>query len=251
MKLIDRVAVVTGAGVGIGREIALAFAREGARVVVSDYNQETGEETAQLIKNEGNQAIFVKADVANDTEVENLINHTIASYGKLDILVNNAGISGTIGAFADLTIEDWDRVMAVNLRSAFVACKKAYPELIKNSKSVIINIASMASLGAGRGGLAYTAGKHGMLGFTRQLAYMIGAQGIRVNAILPGPIDTPMLNPYLNMAEHPMNTKIAACAAGRAGHPEEVAKLALFLASDDAGFIHGAGYVIDGGYSIF
>jgi len=230
MKLLDKVSIVKGAGIGIGREIAREFAREGARVVGSDFNQETGEETVQLIKDAGGQAVFVKADVANDKDIENLIKQTIASYGKLDILVNNAGISGTIGAFADLTIEDWDRVMGVNLRSAFVACNKAYPELIKNSQSVIINIASMASLGAGRGGLAYTAGKHGMLGFTRQLSYMVGFQGIRVNAILPGPIATPMLKPYLSMTELPMNQHIALSPAGRAGQPEEVAKLALFLA---------------------
>lgn len=251
MKLYDKVAIVTGAGNGIGRAIAQEFAREGARVVVSDYMQESGEETVQLIKKEGNQAIFVRADVAKETDVDKLVGQTVASFGKLDILVNNAGVSGTIAPFAQLTIDDWDQVMAINLRGPFVASKKAYPEMVKNGKGVIINVASMASLGAGRGGLAYTSSKHGVLGFTRQLSYMVGSQGIRVNAILPGPIETDMIKPYLAIPDNPISKKIAASPAVRAGQPENVAKLALFLATDDSDFIHGAAHVIDGGYSIF
>ena len=252
MKLLDKVAVITGSGRGIGRAMAQEFARAGAKVVVSDCLQEIGEETAELIKREGHQAIFVEADVTDAAAVEKLVKETVASFGKLDILINNAGISGTIAPFDQLTIEDWDKVMATNLRGNFVAAKMAYPEMIKTGKGVIINVASMAALGAARGGLAYTSTKAGLLGFTRQLSYMIGpSQGIRVNAILPGPIETPMLIPFVSIPDNPISKKISVSPATRIGQPEDVAKLALFLASDDADYIHGACYVIDGGYSIF
>ncbi|HNX23446.1 MAG TPA: glucose 1-dehydrogenase [Spirochaetota bacterium] len=251
MKLKDKVAIVTGAGSGIGREIAREYAREGAKVVVSDFMKETGEETINLIKKEGGTAIFVQADSSKEADVENLMNSTVSSFGKIDILVNNAGIGGTLSSMNEITVDEWDQVMALNLKGPFIAAKKALPYMIKNGKGNIINVASMASFAAGRGGLAYTAAKHGLLGFTRQMSFMHGAQGIRTNAICPGPIETAMIQRVLEMPQHPLNMKIKASPAGRPGKPEGVAKLALFLASDDSEFIHGAACQIDGGYTIF
>lgn len=251
MKLKDKAAIVTGAGNGIGREIAMEFAREGASVVVSDFDVAGGEETLSLIKKEGGKAVFIKSDASVEKDVEDLISRTVAEYGKLDILVNNAGIGGTLSSMNEITVEEWDKVMAVNLKGPFIASKKALPHMIKNGKGNIINIASMASFAAGRGGLAYTAAKHGLIGFTKQLSFMHGAQGIRTNAICPGPIETAMIKRVLEMPQHPLNMKIKASPAGRPGKAEEVAKLSLFLASDDSEFIHGASYQIDGGYTIF
>jgi NAD(P)-dependent dehydrogenase (short-subunit alcohol dehydrogenase family) len=251
MKLKDKVAIVTGSGSGIGREIAREYARTGAKVIVSDFIKEAGEATVELIKKEGGTAIFIQADASKETDVENLMDKTVSDFGKIDILVNNAGVGGTLSSMNEITVEEWDQVMAVNLKGPFIAAKKAIPHMVKNGKGNIINIASMASFAAGRGGLAYTAAKHGLLGFTRQLSFMHGAQGIRTNAICPGPIETAMIQRVLDMPQHPLNMKIKASPAGRPGKSEEVAKLALFLASDDSEFIHGAAYQIDGGYTIF
>ncbi len=251
MKLKDKVAIVTGAGSGIGREIAREFAREGAKVAVSDFLKDTGEETASFIKKENGVAVFIQADASKEPDIDNLINKTVEQFGKIDILVNNAGIGGSLASLGDITVEEWDSVMDVNLKGPFIASKKALPHMIKNGKGNIINVASMASFAAGRGGIAYTAAKHGLLGLTRQMSFMHGNQGIRVNAICPGPIETPMIQRVLEMPQHPLNFKIKASPAGRPGKSEEVAKLALFLASDDSSFIHGAAYQIDGGYTIF
>ncbi|NLJ71471.1 MAG: glucose 1-dehydrogenase [Syntrophomonadaceae bacterium] len=251
MKLLDKVAIITGSGNGIGREIAKAFAKEGAKVVVSDYIAEAGIETTKMINEAGLEAIFVQADVAKEEDIENLIAATVEKYGTVDILVNNAGISGGLADLNDISIEDWDQVMAVNLRAPFLASKIAFREMSKKGQGNIINIGSMASLAAGRGGLPYTVSKHGVLGFTRQLSFMLGSRGIRVNAILPGPIDTDMIKRVLAIPEHPVCMKIGASPAGRAGQPEEIAKLAVFLASEDSAFIHGAAYEVDGGYTIF
>jgi len=251
MKLKDRVAVVTGAGSGIGREIAKIFAKEGAGVVISDFVKETGEETADIISKAGGKVIFVQSDASRESDVENLFAKAVADFGGIDILVNNAGIGGSLSSLNEITVEEWDQVMAVNLKGPFIAAKKALPHMVEKGKGNIINIASMASLAAGRGGIAYTAAKHGLLGLTRQISFMHGVQGIRINAICPGPIETPMIQRVLEMPQHPLNFKIKASPAGRPGKSEEVAKLALFLASDDSEFIHGAAYQIDGGYTIF
>ncbi len=251
MKLKDRVAIVTGAGSGIGRETSREFAREGAKVVVSDFLKETGEETADIIRKENGTAVFIQADASKEQDIENLVNKTAEQFGKIDILVNNAGIGGSLASLSDISVEEWDRVMEVNLKGPFLMSKKVLPYMVKNGKGNIINVASMASFAAGRGGVAYTAAKHGLLGLTRQISFMHGAQGIRVNAICPGPIETPMIQRVLEMTQHPMNIKIKMSPAGRPGKSEEVAKLALFLASDDSSFIHGASYQIDGGYTIF
>lgn len=251
MKLAGKTAIITGAGAGIGRAIAQEYAREGAQVVVSDYLEETGSAVAAQLVQEGFDAIFIKADVSKEADIDNLVAKTMEQYGKLDILVNNAGISGTVANMSEITMDEWDSIMAINLKGPFLAIRRALPEMVKNGGGVVINMASMASLSAGRGGLAYTAAKHGLLGFTKQVALMHGWQKIRVNAILPGPVDTAMIQRVLGIPEHPVTMKINASPAGRVGQPEEVAKLAVFIATDDASFIHGAGICIDGGYTIF
>ncbi len=251
MKLADRVAIVTGAGNGIGCEIAKELARQGAKVVVSDVVEDCGLGTVEMIKKEGHEAIFVLADMASEADIDMLVTKTVETFGKVDILVNNAGISGGLAFLTDITAADWDQLMAVNLRGPFLASKRVFPEMAKNGKGNIINIASMASTSAGRGGLPYTASKHGLLGFSKQLSLMVGQAGIRVNTVLPGPIDTAMIQRVLAMPEHPVSMKIKASPSGRPGQPEEVAKVVAFLASDDSSYVHGASIEVDGGYTIF
>jgi len=251
VKLEDKVAIVTGAGSGIGRAIAREFAREGARVVVADCVQDAGEETVKLVKNAGGEARFTLVDVSSEDDVDRLVTETVAAYGRPHLLVNNAGIGGSLATMADITVAEWDKVMGINLRGPFLMVRRVLPEMLQQGGGNIINIASMASLAAGRGGIAYTTAKHGLLGFTRQVSFLRGPQGIRVNAILPGPIETPMIQRILALPQHPVCQKIKASPAGRPGQPEEVAKLALFLASDESSFIHGAACCVDGGYTIF
>ena len=251
MKLKDRVAIVTGAANGIGCEIAKEFAREGAKVVVSDVVEDCGLGTVDEIKKAGGEAIFVLADMASEADIDMLVNKTVEAFGKVDILVNNAGISGGLAFLTDITAEDWDQLMAVNVRGPFLAAKKVFPIMAKNGKGNIINIASMASTSGGRGGLPYTASKHGVVGFTKQLSLMVGQAGIRVNAVLPGPIDTAMIQRVLAMPEHPVSMKIKASPSGRPGQALEVAKVVAFLASDDSSYVHGASFEVDGGYTIF
>lgn len=251
MKLKDRVAIVTGSGNGIGCAIALEMAREGAKVVVSDIVEDCGMDTVEMIKREGGEAIFVMADMGNEADIDKLVTKTVDTFGRVDILVNNAGISGGLAFLTDITADDWDQLMAVNLKGPFLASKRVFPEMAKNGKGNIINIASMASTAAGRGGLPYTASKHGLLGFTKQLSMMVGQAGIRVNAVLPGPIDTAMIQRVLAVPEHPVSMKIKASPSARAGKAEEVAKVVAFLASDDSSYVHGAAFEVDGGYTIF
>lgn len=251
MKLENKVAIITGSTRGIGRATANLFAAEGAKVVVVGTNTELGENCVAEIKADGGEAIFCKTDVTSGESLTELVKTALDTYGRIDILVNNAGVGGSTANMNDITMDEWNKVLATNLTAPFVLCKKVIPIMEEQGGGAIVNIASIASTGAGRGGLAYTSAKHGLLGLTRQMSMDHGRTGVRINAVLPGPIETDMIARVLAIPQHPVCMKIKMSPAARAGRPEEVAQAAAFLASDEASFIHGAALAVDGGYTIF
>lgn len=251
MKLENKVAIITGSTRGIGRATANLFAAEGAKVVVVGTNTELGENCVAEIKADGGEAIFCKTDVTSEESLTELVKTALDTYGRIDILVNNAGVGGSTANMNDITMDEWNKVLATNLTAPFVLCKKVIPIMEEQGGGAIVNIASIASTGAGRGGLAYTSAKHGLLGLTRQMSMDHGRTGVRINAVLPGPIETDMIARVLAIPQHPVCMKIKMSPAARAGRPEEVAQAAAFLASDEASFIHGAALAVDGGYTIF
>ncbi|MEX2238838.1 MAG: SDR family NAD(P)-dependent oxidoreductase [Dehalococcoidia bacterium] len=235
MKLQDRVALVTGAGRGIGRAIAEDFAAEGARVVIGELNEEQGRATAAAIG-----GTFLHLDVTNEAQVEEVIGEVERSFGRLDILVNNAGISGETGTY--------EQVIDVNLQGVYRCCKHGLPAIARGGGGAIVNIASIAGLFGGFGD-AYTASKHAVIGLTKQLALDGAAFGIRVNAICPGWIDTD-LTKILQEVPAIMDNILKQVPMGRMARPSEIAKAATWLASDDASYATGVSLVIDGGWSI-
>ena len=251
MSFENKVAVVTGSGNGIGRATAILFAEKGAKVVVSDIDEKMGNECVTAIKAMGGEAVFQKTDVTSEKDLDALVKTALDTYGRIDILVNDAGIGGTTANMVDITYEEWNKVLATNLTAHFSLSKRVIALMEKQGGGAIVNVASMASTAAGRGGLAYTAAKHGLLGLTRQMAMDHGKNGVRINAVLPGPIDTAMIAKVLTIPQHPVSIKVKMSPAGRPGDPSEVGKAILFLAGDDATFIHGAGLAVDGGYTIF
>jgi NAD(P)-dependent dehydrogenase (short-subunit alcohol dehydrogenase family) len=251
MSFENKVVLVTGSGNGIGRATAILFAEKGAKVVVSDIDEKMGVECVEAIQASGGKAIFQKADLTSESDLDALVKATLDAFGKIDVLVNNAGIGGTTANMNTITYDEWNKVLATDLTAHFSLSKRVIPLMEQQGGGAIVNVASMASTAAGRGGLAYTAAKHGMLGLTRQMALDHGKNGVRVNAVLPGPIDTAMIARVLAIPQHPVSIKIKMSPAGRPGDPSEVGKAIMFLASDDASFIYGAGLAVDGGYTIF
>lgn len=246
-KLKNKVAIVTGAGSGIGRAVAIAYARQGANVVVSDINETGGNETIELIKKENGKATFFKADTSKPEDNEALVNFAVREFGRLDVACNNAGIGGELNLTRDYSLESWKQVQDINLNGVFYGCKYQLKAMEANGGGVIVNMASIHGMVAAPQSSAYTSTKHGVVGLTKNIGAEYGAKNIRCNAVGPGYINTPLIEKNLSpevieilKQKHPM---------GRLGEPEEVAELVVFLSTDQSSFITGAYFLIDGGYT--
>lgn len=247
-RLQGAVALVTGAGGGIGRATALAFAREGAKVAVVDVAEELGDETVSAIQSERGEAVFVKCDVTQPAEVEAMVRQTVERFGRLDCACNNAGIEGAAGRTAECSEENWDRVIAINLKGVWLSMKYEIQQMMTQGRGAIVNIASVAGIVGWYGAPGYTAAKHGVVGLTKVAALEYAATGIRVNAVCPGVIETPMLERLI--ADYPgqRDRLVRGQPIGRVGKPEEIASAVVWLCSDESSFAAGHSLVVDGGY---
>ena len=246
----EKIALVTGCAAGIGRALALEFAAHGASLVLGDIEPEGAEETARLVRAAGREAFFLRTDVTRSADVEALVSQGVAKFGRLDYAVNNAGIEGDlmipVAAYPERT---WDKVLAVNLTGVFLCMKHELPHLVK-TKGAIVNIASVAGLSGGRMGSAYYASKHGVIGLTRAAAMEYSQQGVRVNAIAPGVVETAMTERSLGQDEKAMARVKAMHPLGRLATAEEVARAAVWLCSPAASFITGHALPVDGGFLV-
>ena len=248
MRLSDKVTLITGAGSGIGRESALLFAREGAQIVVCDVNEAAGKETVGMIEAAGGGATFVQADVSKSADVQAMIKAAETTYGRLNVLFNNAGIfHPQDGSVLETEEEVWDLTMNVNLKGVFLGCKFGIPALLRAGGGSIINTASfVAVMGAATPQIAYTASKGGVLSLTRELAIEFARQNIRVNALCPGPVETPLLAELLADPAR-RQRRLVHIPPGRFAKVQEIANAALFLASEESSFINGSTFLVDGG----
>jgi len=248
MRLADKVALITGAGGGIGGESALLFAKEGARVVVVDVDDRGGAATVERVRKNGGQAAYVRADVSKDADCAAMVAFAEKTFGKLDVLFNNAGIMDSSDDDAMKTPEAvWEKTLAINLKGVFLGCKHGIPALRRAGGGSIVNTASfVALLGAATAQIAYTASKGGLLAMTRELAVIHAREKIRVNALCPGPLKTELLMKFLD-TDAKKQRRLVHIPMGRFGEAQEMAKAALFLACDDSSFMTGASLVVDGG----
>lgn len=252
MKLQNKVAIVTGAAAGMGKAIAELFAKEGARVVASDINIAAVNEVVAGINASGGTATAVLSNVAKAEDTDALVDIAVRTYGTLDILVNNAGIMDNFVPAADVTDELWEKVLAVNTTGPMRLIRKAFPIFLEKGKGSIINIASIGGLNGSRAGIAYTASKHAVVGITKNIGFQYALSGIRCNAIAPGGVNTSISLTLSNPNKFGMDRAMAGVGANpRSGESDEIARVALFLASEDSSFVNGAVIVADGGWTAY
>ncbi|MBW2268096.1 MAG: SDR family oxidoreductase [Deltaproteobacteria bacterium] len=248
-KFSGKVALVTGAGSGIGSAIASALAEEGAKVVVSDIAIAGGQETVGKIGDAGGEATFVRADVGDAAEVEALVAKTVETYGRLDCAVNNAGIDGDVSRITECSLENWDRVLTANLTGVFLCMKSEISQMLKQGSGAIVNIASTQGVVGTPGSCPYVASKHGVVGLTKSVALQYATDGIRINAMCPGNTRTPLLDQIEESQPEIYEQLLAGTPVGRLAQPSEIAAAVLWLCSDAASFCTGHAMLVDGGYT--
>lgn len=244
----DKVIVITGSTFGIGKSTAIEFAKRGAKVVLSDYVED--QDTLKIIQENQGDAIFVKCDVSKEEDVKNLIKETIKKYGRLDYAFNNAGIEGTPAPATDCSNDNWERTININLTGVWYCMKYQIPEMLKSGGGAIVNNASIAGIVGFPGLPAYVASKHAVVGLTKNVALDYAKQNIRVNAVCPGVIHTPMVDRFTGQDPAVLEQMVAAKPMGRVGQPEEIADIVMFLCSNASSFITGQAIAVDGGMTV-
>lgn len=250
MLLENKVAIITGAAGGLGRFQAIEYAKEGAKVVINDVKREELSQTEQMVRDVGGEVLSIVADISIKSEVQELIQQSLDTFGKVDICVNNAAVLADFKPIGEVTEEEWDKIMSINLKGVYLLTNLILPHYLDNKKGTFINIASIGGVIAGVGDAAYITSKHGLIGFTKQLTYDYGKEGIRAVALCPGLTDTPMVN-YAIEEGHPQALRqINSTPTGKIGRAEDIAYFSAYLASDRAERINGSTMIIDGGQSV-